>query len=281
MSADEQLRWEARNGPKFAVLAFLTGVLTIAAFAANAATLQGKTGDREILRQIDSHHAGFLASRLLQALVVIALVSALYYLYRAAVARRPEGGLTLFWPIGLLAAVLLSVAAVTGYFDATSAAKDFVDGPQTAARADDLAGELSSTATKAIGSAGGLCLGLTYLLLSLNAMRAGLLSRFMGILGIIAGLLVVVPILPGAFIQLFWIVALGLLFLGRWPNGRGPAWDVVEPVPWPTAADVAAARQANAQPEEEPEALPEGDEQPGQEPRRRPASRKKKRRGGH
>ena len=136
--------------------------------------------------------------------------------------------------------------------------------------------------TKAIGSAGGLCLGLTYLLLSLNAMRAGLLSRFMGILGIIAGLLVVVPILPGAFIQLFWIVALGMLFLGRWPNGRGPAWDVVEPVPWPTAADAAAARQAAAEPARpEPEPEPEDDEQPGQEPRRRPASRKKKRRGGH
>ena len=54
----------------------------------------------------------------------------------------------------------------------------------------------------------------------------------------------VIPILPGAFIQLFWIVALGMLFLNRWPNGRGPAWDVVEAVPWPTAADQQAARQA-------------------------------------
>ena len=282
MSAEQQLRWEAENGPKFAVLAFLTGLLTIASFAANAATFQGITGDREVLRQIDSHHAGVLAGRVLQALVVIALVSSLFYLYKAAVARRPEGGLNLFWPVAVLAAVLLSVAAITGYLDATSTAKDFVDGPQTAARADDLAGDLSSTVTKALGSAGGLCLGLTYLLLSLNAMRAGLLSRFMGILGIIAGLLVVIPILPGAFIQLFWIVALGMLFLGRWPNGRGPAWDVVEPVPWPTAADTAAARQAEtgSGDDPEPESEPD-DEQPGQEPRRRPASRKKKRRGGH
>ena len=213
---------------------------------------------------------------------MVALVSSLYYLYKAAVARRPEGGLAMFWPIGLLAAVLLSVAAVTGYFDAISTASDFVDGAQTAARADDLAGELSSTVTKAIGSAGGLCLGLTYLLLSLNAMRAGLLSRFMGILGIIAGMLVVIPILPGAFIQLFWIVALGMLFLGRWPNGRGPAWDVVEPIPWPTAADVAAARKAAEERERgRARGLPEADAQPGQEPRRRAASRKKKRRGGH
>ena len=82
------------------------------------------------------------------------------------------------------------------------------------------------------------------MLVSVNAMRAGLLSRFMGILGIIAGPLVVIPILPAArFIQLFWIVALGVLFLGRWPNGRGPAWSVVEAIPWPTAADVRRARR--------------------------------------
>jgi len=271
VSDEQQLRWEAENGPKFAIVAFVAGALTIASFVIQAATFQGVTGDREVLRQIDSHHAGVLAGRIVQALAVVVLVGALYYLYKAAMARRPEGGLNILWPVALLAATLLSVAAITGYFDATSTAKDFVDGPQTKARADDLAGDLSGTVTKAVGQGGGLCLGLAYLLLSLNAMRAGLLSRFMGILGIIAGVLVVIPILPGAFIQLFWIVALGMLFLGRWPNGRGPAWDVVEPVPWPTAADQQAARQAAEADEPEPEA--EGDE-----PRQRPASRKRKRR---
>ena len=77
----------------------------------------------------------------------------------------------------------------------------------------------------------------------------------------------VIPILPGAFVQLFWIVALGMLFLGRWPNGRGPAWSVVEAVPWPTAADVQAAREAAAEPEEPTAA----------EPRREEAARPRKR----
>ena len=112
-------------------------------------------------------------------------------------------------------------------------------------------------------------------MLSLNAMRAGLLSRFMGILGIIAGVLVVIPILPGAFIQLFWIVALGMLFLGRWPNGRGPAWDVVDPVPWPTAADQQAARQAAAEADEPGERSGAGGRR---SPGRGPTSRKRKRR---
>ena len=102
-------------------------------------------------------------------------------------------------------------------------------------------------------------MALSYVLVSMNAMRAGLLSRFMGILGVIVGALLVLPLLPGGgnFLQLFWVVALGFLFLGRWPNGRGPAWDVVEPVPWPTAADVQAARAAAADAEA-------GDEEAGE-----------------
>ena len=53
-------------------------------------------------------------------------------------------------------------------------------------------------------------------------------------------------------IQAFWLGALGLLFLGNWPGGRGPAWETGEADPWPSAA--AAAR-------------------PGRRPATRPAAR--------
>ena len=39
------------------------------------------------------------------------------------------------------------------------------------------------------------------------------------------------------FVQLFWVMALGFLFLNRWPGGRGPAWETGEPIPWPSAAE--------------------------------------------
>ena len=45
-------------------------------------------------------------------------------------------------------------------------------------------------------------------------MRVGLLTRFMGVLGIIVGVLFIVPLgssLP--IVQAFWLVALGVLFL--------------------------------------------------------------------
>jgi hypothetical protein len=96
-----------------------------------------------------------------------------------------------------------------------------------------------SVATVAyIGLVANLLLGTAFVLIGMNAMRAGLLSRFMGILGVIVGALTAVPLLGGApVVQLFWLVAMGILFLNRWPQGRGPAWETVESIPWPTAQD--------------------------------------------
>jgi hypothetical protein len=60
-------------------------------------------------------------------------------------------------------------------------------------------------------------------MISLNAMRVGLLSRFMGVMGVIVGV-AVAPILPidqQGIIRVFWLAALGVLFLGRWRNTAG------------------------------------------------------------
>ena len=182
--------------------------------------------------------------------------------------------------------MLLIVGGVLTQIDLGQVADEFLDsGRRTNARAEDLLDD-RSVVSSAVASAGTLFMALSYVLVSINAMRAGLLSRFMGILGVIVGALLVLPLLPGGgnFLQLFWVASLGFLFLGRWPNGRGPAWDVVEPIPWPTAADVQAARAAVAE-DEADEAGPAAEEpQPepdaaGHEPEhRRTASRKKKRR---
>ena len=62
----------------------------------------------------------------------------------------------------------------------------------------------------------------------------------------IVGVLLVLPILPLPILQVFWLGALGVLFLGRWPNERGPAWDTGDPDPWPTAAELRAEAEAEA-----------------------------------
>ena len=74
------------------------------------------------------------------------------------------------------------------------------------------------------------------LLVSLNAMRAGLLTRFLGILGVVAGVVSVFPqLMPLPLVQSFWLVALGLMLLGR--TAVPPAWRTGNAEPWPSAKD--------------------------------------------
>ena len=42
----------------------------------------------------------------------------------------------------------------------------------------------------------------------------------MGVLGIITGILLIFPLgSPLPIVQCFWLLALALLYAGRWPNG--------------------------------------------------------------
>jgi hypothetical protein len=113
------------------------------------------------------------------------------------------------------------------------------------------------------------------IMISLNAMRAGLFSRLMGILGIFVGVLLVIP-LGVQILQLFWFGALGLLFLNRWPGGRGPAWQTGEAIPWPGAAEQREEierRRAEREGVQDPPPEPEEPQEP------RPASRKRRKKG--
>jgi hypothetical protein len=93
----------------------------------------------------------------------------------------------------------------------------------------------------------------------------------MAVLGAVTGALLVlqlVPLVP-VIIQAFWLGALGALYLGRWPGGRGPAWDSGEAEPWPSAAGrggLLARPAAEEAGTPEPEPVPE-----------RPSSRKRRR----
>jgi hypothetical protein len=91
-------------------------------------------------------------------------------------------------------------------------------------------------------------------------MRVGLLTRFMGVLGVIVGV-AVAPILPidqQGIIRVFWLAALGMLFLGRLPSGTPKAWTTGHAEPWPTQQqlreqrDAARAERAAEQGEREP-----------------------------
>ena len=88
-------------------------------------------------------------------------------------------------------------------------------------------------------------LAFAFVLIGLNAMRVGLLTRFMGVLAIIVGVLFVIPLGPLPIVQAFWLGALVPLFAMRWPAGQPPAWVTGRAEPWPSADEVRRRREAS------------------------------------
>ena len=181
--------------------------------------------EREFLMAIDENAGAFLASAFIQSASFLFLAAVLFYLYRATKARKPEFPVIAL-VIAVLGPILLAIAGPLSDISRLDIADEFLSsGPQSEARAEDLLEDRSVPAA-AVGSAGTLALAIAFVLININAMRVGLLSRFMGVIGAIVGGLYVLPILSGPLIvQLFWLLALGVLFLGHWPGGRGPAWE--------------------------------------------------------
>src|SRR5262249_51161832 len=82
------------------------------------------------------------------------------------------------------------------------------------------------------------------------------------ILGIFAGLFFL-PFFSSATLELvtaFWLVAMGILLMGRWPNGEPPAWAAGEARPWPSQAE----RRAEAEKEGASKRAGNGRPQPAQ-----------------
>lgn len=108
---------------------------------------------------------------------------------------------------------------------------------------DDAASRATRDATLAplatgLGLAGAFGFVVALLYTGLWAMRTGLLSRFWGSVGMVAGIAFLLG--PLFLVALVWFVYFGLLCLGLVPGGRPPAWEEGEAVPWPTPGEKAA-----------------------------------------
>jgi len=77
----------------------------------------------------------------------------------------------------------------------------------------------------------------------LQALRAGLLTRFIGSLGMALGASMIL-ILPVALLAtVAWAAYLGFLYLGRVPGGRPPAWEAGTAIPWPRPGEEEQVRR--------------------------------------
>jgi hypothetical protein len=239
----EQLTWERSAGRYAAGAAALSGaLLLVGSVYFNTTVRERPRGIEQELALLARESTNLLVSGVLVALGFLLLAVVLGYLYRVTKHRRsqlPTAALALL----VFGAVVAAVAEVGRQIAVLAVASDFLaTGPRTAARARGLL--RGSTGLQVLGVAGlaaNFALGLTIALICINAMRAGVLSAFMGIFGTLVGVLSVIapPAFRGVvFVLLFlWLVALGLLFLDRWPGGRGPAWATGEAARWPSVAE--------------------------------------------
>ena len=167
-------------------------------------------------------------------LAVVAL-----HLYRAVQgpeARRVPVGLVM----GIYGPVGMALITVTQAVALTIIAGDFAGrASQTLAAAEDALEDPALLIPQYVGISAALALAFWLVKGSLDAMRVGLLTRFMGVFGIALGPAFVLQF--GSLILPLWLIALGALFAGRWPGGLPPAWVTGEAAPLPSAQERRAA----------------------------------------
>lgn len=267
---EETLADEQRRRTPAAVAAILAGVLSLVA-SIIAVTADKDFPNVEVIRAlrerldgpllpppglkarqvlyVNDHALELVGVALVLSLAAVAMGLALTFLYRATYARRAEVGRVAV-VVTIAGTVLVALPGIVKAIALALDAKSFADSSaneQTAKAARDVLGSPVAIASLFLSELGRLLLGLAFVLVSLKAMSVGLLTRFMGVLGIIVGVLFILPLgttLP--FVQTFWLMALGALFLGKWAGSQGlpPAWTTGEAQPWPSQQELREARLA-------------------------------------
>lgn len=152
------------------------------------------------------------------------------YMYSLVRARNPRLSRVILWTT-LIGPVLVVCATVFGFFALRDVADTFASsGPRTSDRAKDLVdGSAALQITGIFDVLSRIVFAAWVGLASLEAMRVGLLTRFLGYWGMgAAGALIVLPVGDAMFIG--WLASIGILALGYWPGGRPPAWQSIQPL---------------------------------------------------
>jgi hypothetical protein len=285
-SPQQQLEWEARQRPRaamaaaFAAVAIVVGPLIESAIEAGAPSLPvldalqklaapGTIYDQPSLqvpygRYIADHAVGLMIARVIMGLGFVAMAYAVTFLAAGVRARRPQFARWAFY-LPIVGGVIFAVAWVALGVGRILDAHEVVDGAGTIGSVQNLGATGVSQLSRVLLTPAALALTVGIVLVSLNGMRAGLLTRFMGALGIVVGVFQVIQVgssLP--LVQTFWLGGLAILFAGRRPGGDPPAWRTGRAEPWPSAQQVAEQRKAQAEakagppPAAEPEPVPAG-----------------------
>jgi hypothetical protein len=269
VSDQDQLAWEARFGRGAAAFAFVSGLLLLAGTFVLQSMVEDRGGERirslpDFLLSIDKSPGTMVFSQVLVAASALCLIPVFIYIFRAVVHRIPQVPGWFVYLI-LIGPLFYAISLVIGALDRVDVAELFAERssdvgkycPAIAGKAgEECAKDLIADDVSPLGIglslAGSVGTAFLFVMLPLRARRAGLMSQFMAILGVIAGALMVLQLMPlvPEVTRAFWLGAVGALFLGSWPGGRGPAWETGQPDPWPTPAERRGLVPAGGAPDE-------------------------------
>lgn len=280
MATAETLQAETRERPRMTIVAIVAAVFTLAAPIVGLVVLKDTPSNligQTLQRQ--EHLVGIALSAACSVIGLVAITLTLDFLLRATRARRPELPWQLrplLWAGGMGLVILLIALQIV----MTVKLNHFADqGSQTyeEARAVNDQGAAAYAGILAQFAFAG-----AFVTIAMSAMRVGLLTRFLGYLGVISAVLFVIPLVPVPIVQAYWLGALAMVFAGRSPNGTPPAWQSGEAMPWPSPAEMREqrVRDAEARRGDDVEgSVVEPDEQPnGTGPSPATSKRKRKRR---
>jgi hypothetical protein len=248
MTVDEQLLYESRVRMRQAVIAALAGILLVGAAALQLTGPHTKVD--ELTLDLITAHKRFpidVIGAVINGIGLCALAATLAFLVDITRARNADVRPWMRW-LAIVGGVLAALSGVVYAIVIAGKADTFVShGSQTYEQANHLTSATGLLALPFIGQAAALLLAVGFVLIALQAMRVGLLTRFMGYLGIFTGVLVLFPIgSPVPVVQGFWLLALAYLFSGRWPNGVPPAWRSGQAEKWPSSAELREQRSRAA-----------------------------------
>jgi hypothetical protein len=255
LTREQELAWEKRFAPQAAAAAFAVLLLGLGSTLYITSSLKDPPADSaERVAGYALHPNVYIVSSIIQGLSFLALALALLYFDRAIRFRRPETP-SFVRVITVVGAVFVAGATIAGVVYWTKHADSVLPLPGKTSvankAADDFLGKLPDYLL-GFNVAGSIALGFGIAFTGINAIRAGLLSRFMGYLGVALGIFTGLGaigggVLAGGPLLLFWSAALGFLILGRWPGKRGPAWDKGEAIPWPSQTQRMQEAQARGE----------------------------------
>jgi hypothetical protein len=187
-----------------------------------------------------------LIAAIVNGIASLMIAWTLVYLWRCSLARNQQvrGFIRV---LALVGGILAAVAGIVYAVIVAIKVHQFATtGTQTYDEANSITSGAGLLVLQLAGQLAALLVAVSFVLVSLQAMRVGLLTKFLGYLGMLAGALVLFQITQIPVVQLVWLVAVGYLISGRWPSGLPAAWRTGQAEAWPSGAAIRAQRAAES-----------------------------------